>query len=275
MVTMEQAKKTAVQADVQQLAPQQMTSAVLSKEDTVRVYAGQERVVSERVVSVKEYWLYPDGSKVEITAEEPADTVAVAQQQQRPTVKEQLQLIEALKEQKNLYLALKTNLLADALAVPNVSLEWAFSDKWSVSGEYMHAWWKTDRTHRYWRTYGGNIELRYWFGKQAAKKRLTGHHVGAYFGALTYDFEWGGRGYQAHKWSKNFGLSYGYSLPIARRLSMDFEVGVGYFTGEYEEYVPRGDYYFWEATKNRKWFGPTRLGVSLVWLLGHGNNNHK
>lgn len=176
---------------------------------------------------------------------------------------------------KPLYLGLKTNLLFDIILVPNISLEWAFAPQWSISVEYMHAWWKSDASHKYWRTYGGNAELRYWFGKKAVHKRLTGHHVGIYGGALTYDFEWGGKGYQAHKWSTNFGISYGYSAPIARRLNLDFEIGLGYLSGEYEEYEPKGDHYYWQATKNRKFFGPTRAEVTLVWLLGKDNMNKK
>ena len=206
------------------------------------------------------------------------DTVEVKSQEQievEPEVKPEVKSETKAQESKPLYLALKTNLLFDAALVPNVSLEWGFADHWSVSAEYMHAWWKSDHSHRYWRTYGGNVELRYWFGRKAQEKRLTGHHVGAYFGALTYDFEWGGKGYLARDASTNFGLSYGYALPIARRLNLDFEIGIGYFSGKYDEYEPRGDYYFWEATKNRKWFGPTRLEATLVWLIGHGNTNKK
>lgn len=222
-----------------------------------------ETLISEREVSVNEYYLYPDGTKVPASQYESSHFPTTPTKPTLPT------------SPKNYYFALKTNLLFDAVAIPNISLEWGFAPHWSISGEYMHAWWKSDVSHKYWRTYGGNLELRYWFGKKAAQKRLSGHHVGIYGGALTYDFEWGGKGYQAHKWSTNFGLSYGYSAPIARRLNLDFELGLGYLSGEYEEYEPKGDYYFWQATKNRKFFGPTRAEVTLVWLLGHGNVNKK
>ena len=30
------------------------------------------------------------------------------------------------------------------------------------------------------------------------------------------------------------GLEYGYSLPVARRLNLDFVIGVGYWGGEYQ-----------------------------------------
>ena len=68
---------------------------------------------------------------------------------------------------------------------------------------------------------------------------------------------------------------YGYSLPIARRWNIDFTIGVGYWGGIYHEYLPEGDYYVWQSTKQRNWIGPTKAEVSLVWLLGKKNQNEK
>ena len=115
------------------------------------------------------------------------------------------------------------------------------------------------------------------------EKPLTGHHLGLYGQILTYDFEWGGRGYLGGKpggtlWDKmnwGIGLEYGYSLPLARRLNIDFSVGVGYQHGEYQEYLPEDDCYVWQATKKRRWFGPTQAKISLVWLIGCDNYNRK
>ena len=71
------------------------------------------------------------------------------------------------------------------------------------------------------------------------------------------------------------GAEYGYSMPIAHRLNIDFSIAAGYMGGRYYEYIPLDGHYVWQATKDRKWIGPTKLEVSLVWLLGHGNNNTK
>ena len=90
---------------------------------------------------------------------------------------------------------------------------------------------------------------------------------------MTYDFETGGRGYLGDRWSYFGGVSIGYSMPIKRRLNIDFTLGVGYLGGEYKEYIPDAGCYVWQATKQRHWFGPTKLEVSLVWLIGHGNIN--
>ena len=89
----------------------------------------------------------------------------------------------------------------------------------------------------------------------------------------TYDFELGGRGYLGDKWAYGAGISYGYSLPVGKRLNMDFTLGLGYLGGEYKEYLPIEGHYVWQVTKHLHWWGPTKAEVSLVWLLGKGNAN--
>ena len=155
--------------------------------------------------------------------------------------------------------------------------------QWSVAANWMYGWWKADRRHWYWRAYGGDIAIRKWWGKAAGEKPLTGHHIGIYGQIFTYDFETGGRGYMGGKpggtlWDKmNYivGAEYGYSLPIARRLNIDFTIGAGYWGGIYHEYKPEADYYVWQSTKERRWIGPTKAEISLVWLIGHGKTNRK
>ena len=175
----------------------------------------------------------------------------------------------------DLYMSVSTNALYDLLLIPNIGAEIYLGKDWSLDANWHYAWWKTDKRHRYWRTYGGDLAIRKWFGKASKIKPLTGHHVGLYGQILTYDFEWGGRGYLADKWSWAAGIEYGYSLPIARRLNLDFNIGLGYHWGEYKEYLPIDNHYVWQATKNRQFFGPTKAEISLVWLIGCDNYNRK
>lgn len=192
-------------------------------------------------------------------------------------------LVSVSGKTKPFYMALKTNMLYDLLAVPNLSAEFYLGRSWSVTAGWMYGWWNKNDSHRYWRAYGGDIAVRRWFGKKAGEKPLTGHHVGVYGQLFTYDLEWGGKGYMGGKpggslWDElNYaaGVEYGYSLPVARRLNIDFTLGVGYWGGKYYEYIPLDGHYVWQATKQRHWFGPTRLEVSLVWLLGRGNHNER
>lgn len=169
-------------------------------------------------------------------------------------------------------IALRTNLLYDALVLPNLALELYLGRGWTLSAGWMHTWFKNDRKHRYHRIYGGELELKKYFAG-IGKNPMGGHHVGLYGQLLTYDLEWGGKGYLGDRWSYGGGLSYGYSASVARRLNVDFTLGVGYLGGEYKEYVPQGGRYLWQATKQRHWFGPTKAEVTLVWLLGRGNRN--
>lgn len=174
---------------------------------------------------------------------------------------------------KPFYMALKTNMLYDAALVPNIGVEFYLGKGWTLGGNYMYAWWDNDRKHNYWRIYGGELDVRKYFGRRAKEKPLTGHHLGLYGGIVTYDFELGGRGYLGDRWSYYAGIEYGYSLPVAKRLNIDFGIGIGYFGGEYKEYVPMDGHYVWQVTKQRHWFGPTKAEISLVWLLGRGNTN--
>lgn len=181
------------------------------------------------------------------------------------------------------YMGLKTNLLYDAAALPTIGAEFYIGKKWSVLADWTYGWWDTDPKHYYWRAYGGDIGVRRWFGKAADAKPLTGHHIGLVAGITTYDFEFGGRGWMGGipggtLWDRCrylAGVEYGYALPIARRLNLDFSLALGYLGGKVVEYVPKGDVYEWQSTRFRNWFGPVKAEVSLVWLIGCDNYNRR
>ena len=172
------------------------------------------------------------------------------------------------------YFALKSNLLYDALLIPNLSLEASIGSGWTLAAGGMLAWWSKDAKHRYWRIYGGDLEIRKYFGTLSKSKPLQGHHLGIYGDFLTYDFEFGAKGYQS-KATYAAGIKYGYSHPIANRLNLDFALGIGYLHSNYKTYVPKDGCYVYQETKKRKWLGPTQAEISLVWLLGKGNTNSK
>ena len=185
---------------------------------------------------------------------------------------------------KPFYMSVRTNMLYDALMVPNIGLEFYLGGHMSIGANWMYSWWKSDRAHWYWRTYGGDLNLRYYFAnKEPGYTPFKGHHVGLYGQVLTYDVELGGKGYIGGRpggsmWDKchwGVGVEYGYSLPIHRRLNLDFTLGLGYLTGEFWEYKPIDQCYVWQATKRLHWWGPTKLEVSLVWLIGRGNVTKK
>lgn len=190
---------------------------------------------------------------------------------------------DTLGQRKPFYMALKTNMLYDVLALPSIGAEFYLGRNWSIGANWLYGWWHNDSRHRYWRAYGGDIVVRKWFGTKAHAKPLTGHHLGIYAGAQTFDFEWGGTGYMGGipggtLWDRamfNAGIEYGFSVPVDRRLNIDFTLGVGYFTGKLEKYVPADNCYVWQSTSRIRWIGPTKAEISLVWLIGRGNYNRK
>lgn len=173
--------------------------------------------------------------------------------------------------------ALKTNLLYDAALIPNLGIEFYLGKNFSIAANWHYAWWNTKSW--FWRTYGGELAVRKWLGSAARERALTGHHVGVYAQVLAYDFMVGQHGYiSGHPGETLFdrpnytvGLEYGYSMPIAKRLSLDFVLGVGYHGGLYNEYLYMDDHYVWHTTKKRSFFGPNKAEVTLVWLLGPVN----
>lgn len=170
------------------------------------------------------------------------------------------------------YMALKTNLLYDVALVPNLGVEFYLGKGWTIGANGAFAWWKVDSKDYFWRVYGGDFSIRKYFGRAAKAKPLTGHHLGLYGQALSYDFELGGTGYLSDM-SYGGGIEYGYSFPIAKRLNLDLGIGIGYLGGEYKKYTPMDGHYVWQETRQRHWFGPTKAEITLVWLIGRGNYN--
>ena len=179
--------------------------------------------------------------------------------------------------EKHFTLLIRTNTLYDAALTPNIGLEVGLGKGWSITGNVMYGWW-TDRNKFYWRTFATDIGVRKYFGS-ADNNSLSGHHLGLYAGIMTWDFELGGRGSicdYREEWGRYFGIDYGYSLPIAENLNLDFSLGLGYAGGRYMEYLPVFNafpeewHYVWQSTNRLHYFGPTRLEVSLVWVLDLG-----
>lgn len=191
----------------------------------------------------------------------------------------QAQIDSPKQVEKSRYFSARSNLLHDVIAVPNIGVEVWLGSQFTLYIDYSAAWWGNRMSSTYnagrhvWRYEGGNVEIRRYFGKTARQKPLTGWHAGVYGQVASYDFQWGDVGKQGRKPSYGAGLSAGYQLPIAKRWNLDFSFAVGYFGGEYKTCHFMDGHNVWVNTRQRHYVGPTRLEVSLVWLLGRGNEN--
>lgn len=197
-----------------------------------------------------------------------------------PVYQEVVEVIEPAWRWKPL-LALKTNLLFDALTALNVEVEVPIKQNWSIAGEWMFPWWLRDKDNpnkKPWRLelLCGTLEGRYWFGNRQERRVLTGWFAGLYTGAGLYDIQWKAKGYQG-EFFVAAGVSAGYAHQISKRfpnLSMEYSLGIGFFRSHYRHY----EAFFGSDTKwhpirlnngRYTWIGPTRLKVSLVWLLNY------
>lgn len=183
------------------------------------------------------------------------------------------------------YVSLRTNLLYDLASVWNVGVDIHLGKNVSMCGNWNVAWIDLEQKYFSWRIYGGDLGLKFWFGRAAKNKPLTGHHIGIYGQILNYDLNFANilgnnnRGMITKDWSYGGGISYGYSFPIARNLNFDLGFSVGYLYSLYDEYTPTqmpdGIHYVWTATKKSHYIGPTNIDFTLVWQLGSDNYNRK
>lgn len=184
------------------------------------------------------------------------------------------------------WLAVKTNLIGDVVLTPNVELEMQLgqTSRWSIMVEDWFPWFlnkkrdlqgirigkasmmETKYSYEVW-TVGG--ELRYWMRPRCRTSRpwLTGTFLGAYFAAGKYDWEWDSNGDQGEFMSA--GLSFGRSWPLARHWNMELSVSAGALWGPRRHYHGEFDdtHLIWKYTKNLFYAGPTKLKLSLVWLV--------
>lgn len=164
-------------------------------------------------------------------------------------------------------IALRTNLLYDAALIPTIGAEFDLGKLWSIGFDYNGSWFYSVSRHRYWQTIGGYLMLRRYLKADDEGRPFMGHHFGVYGQLLTFDIEFGDKGWQGAYPNWGGGIEYGYSAWLSNRLNIDFSIGIGYLRLKYKEYDPDGDSFKWRGTYRRNWFGPTKAEISLKWLL--------
>ena len=167
-------------------------------------------------------------------------------------------------------MVVKTNLLYDAASIFNLGVEFGLWKGLFLNVEYMHNPWIRANYSHWYRVHGAEFGLKYYFNDQE-RPFVSGHHVGLSAQMLTFDLT--GIMVDADPWKVAPMLSYGYTLPLRKRLNLDFEVGVGALIG---------DVYKYEAVDqlrllykvDKAAFVP-KLGVTLQYLIGKDNYNER
>lgn len=169
-------------------------------------------------------------------------------------------------------IAVKTNLFYGAYAAtPNLGLEFGLGKRSTLDLGAGYNWFTPNKVSNkklvHWLA---QAEYRYWFCQ-----KFNGHFVGAHALGTQYnisgkDLKWVfGRDAKEHRyegWGIGVGISYGYQFYLGRRWSLETTVGVGYVRLNYDRYkCPRcGEL---QGREHRNYFGPTKAGISLIYII--------
>lgn len=167
-------------------------------------------------------------------------------------------------------LAVKTNLLADAVLSPNMSLELKLNSRFTfeLSGHY-HPFYTKSSFHR-WRHWLLQPEFRFW-GCEPFFSHFWGIHIllGEYNISdhrLPFGLYSGTRNERYEGFVAGIGISYGYQWILSPHWGIEAELGAGYVRAEYNRYRC---VYCGEKTGSgyKHYLGPTKAAISLVYLL--------
>lgn len=198
-----------------------------------------------------------------------------------PTVLPEVEFPEPEPPKERFYtVAVKTNLLYDAVTALNAEVEVPLGKNFSLMVEDVFPWWNWGPNGKKYcfQIWSMGIEPRWWFAHDDRKDYLTGHFAGVYGMSGKYDLQWDTKlCYQGEFWSA--GLTYGYALPVSRWMNMEFSVSAGFQRTDYRHYQPDPGYGHLFRDKYNvgtvSWFGPTKLKVSLVIPIGKDSHNDR
>lgn len=169
--------------------------------------------------------------------------------------------------------AIKTNLLSDALLSPNLGIEFSLAPRWSIdlSGQ-VNDW--TVNQHK-WKHWLVQPELRYWFCDYFAGHFLGIHALGGEYNAghikgginfLGSDFS-KLADYRYQGWYVGAGIAYGYSFILGRHWDLELELGVGYVYTQFDKFQCSGCGKKIEEQVPHHYVGPTKAAINLVYVF--------
>ena len=166
-------------------------------------------------------------------------------------------------------LALKTNLLYDAVTALNFEVEVPLGDDFSLAVEDVFPWWNWGPNgNKYcFQIWEMGVEPRWWFARTDACDRLSGHFLGVYGMSGKYDLQWDRTFcWQGEFWSA--GLTYGYAMPLGSWCNLELSASLGFLRSDWRHYEPGGEYEHLYRDPFRTgvftYLGPTKLKASLV-----------
>ena len=159
-------------------------------------------------------------------------------------------------------ISIRTNMLYLFALLPNLGIEYKPVDRIGLLFNFGYSDWgfKENQIRHIITLY--NPEVRYYLGQK------RNFFVGGEFHAGNFDMK-----FKEEKDGNNGdliggGLTAGYRAFLSPTFDMDFSIGAGYTRLEYQPYGLDGVTIDPTTIKVKEVFGPTNIGVSLIWKLG-------
>jgi hypothetical protein len=168
--------------------------------------------------------------------------------------------------------ALKTNLLYDATATPNLGMEIGIGKKHSMQVFYgLHPWsFGHGEDQKYLKHWVVNPEWRYWFCHRFNGSFIGIHAFGGQYNAANIKMPFGWwddlQDHRFEGWYVGGGVSYGYQWVLSKHWNFEAAIGVGAAYIDYDKFncgtcgkkVDDG---------HKIYVGPTKAALSLVYLF--------
>lgn len=154
-------------------------------------------------------------------------------------------------------IAVRTNVVQWAAASPNLGLEFALGDRFTLECTAGASPIRLTDTW-YFKHLHVQPELKYWFENLMAR-----HYVGVTAFASTFDLAMGKRAAFGDAYA--IGGTYGYQWILSRRWNLELAAGLGVIRHRTVRYVPGSGH---GRPNQSGWtFAPVKTGISLVYIL--------
>ena len=170
--------------------------------------------------------------------------------------------------------AVKTNLLSDALLNPNLGIEVGLAPKWTLEVDGQFNAWTLSGDKR-WKHWAVQPEIRYWLCDRFSAHFFGFHLHGGQYNIGGFDGRINLLGTDARKLKDSryqggfvgAGVAYGYAWILGRHWNLEAEVGFGYSYTRYDRFRCTGCGKKVEVNKPHHYVGPTRVAINLVYLF--------
>lgn len=164
----------------------------------------------------------------------------------------------------------KSNLLSDALASPNIGVEVGLSQRFTLEASVHYNGFDATAAGKRRKHWLVQPELRYWTCQAFGGHFLGVHAIYGWYNVsglkLPFGLLPGLRDARYEGSLAGAGLSYGYQLLLSPRWSIEASLGVGMVHSSYERFrcFRCGEQ---TGSGRKNYVGPTKVAVSLVYLI--------